>query len=194
VRPLAPPPESLEGFPAYLLLQNQRLYRIHRADREPWWFTSKGKMRFDLQEPNGTCYLAEDPVAAFVEVFQEWMDSFVPEHEINTRLLATLFPPRDLVIADCTSPRAARFGLTAEIHSVSDRSLTQPWAAAFMKTGFAGVRYFARHDPSQTHVAIALFGRAGAASWPRMSSAFIEGSLIAQVEREFGVQVRLPPS
>jgi hypothetical protein len=53
------------------------------------------------------------------------------------------------------------FGVTAEVHTSSDRSLTQEWAAAFAAAGFDGVRSFVRHDPGQRRIGIAIFGRVG---------------------------------
>lgn len=37
--PLKPPPGSLEGFPAFRPSLTTPLFRIHRADRSPWWFS-----------------------------------------------------------------------------------------------------------------------------------------------------------
>lgn len=44
------------------------LFRVGRAERSPWWFRSSLEGRFDLPEPDGTCYVALDPLAALLEV------------------------------------------------------------------------------------------------------------------------------
>jgi len=44
------------------------LYRIFRTGRSRWWFSYDGTGRFDLPFPAGTCYLAEDPLAALLQV------------------------------------------------------------------------------------------------------------------------------
>ena len=41
---------------------------MHRVRRSAWWFSSDGSGRFDLPVPHGTCYLAEEPLAALLEV------------------------------------------------------------------------------------------------------------------------------
>lgn len=68
---LAPPPEDpaeLEGFPRMVLESVTCLYRVGRAERSPWWFGSSLEGRFDLPEPDGTCYVALDPLTALLEV------------------------------------------------------------------------------------------------------------------------------
>src|SRR6185436_8997548 len=122
---LALPPANLKGFPS-LELTGLRLYRIHRAAHNPWWFSSDGTGRFDLPAGSrrGTCYLAEEPVGCFLEVFRFW--TLVPEAELAARRLVRLdLPP--VLLADCTSSRCRGFGLTGEIHSTPDYALTQAW-------------------------------------------------------------------
>jgi hypothetical protein len=147
-------------------------------------------LRFDLAAPRGTCYLAEEAVGAFVEAFQDWSGTILPAAEVLTRRISTLFVPDAVRLADCTNPRALAFGVTAEIHSSPDRSLTQLWAVAFAEAGFAGVGFFVRHDPAQQRRGIALFGQAGEASWPIASTSVIAAQLIIDVEARFGIRVQ----
>jgi hypothetical protein len=178
----------LDGFPS-LRLSGATPYRIHRAGRSPWWFSSDGTGRFDLPPGSGrgTCYLAEEPVGCFLEVFRFW--SLVPEAELATRRIACLgLPP--VLLADCTSGLCREFGLTGEIHSTPDYAQTQAWAAAFEAAGFDGIRYLLRHDPGQHLTGVALFGPAGAASWPHLRpSEPIGPKVIEEAERRFGVRV-----
>jgi hypothetical protein len=67
--------------------------------------------------------------------------------------------------------------------------MTQAWAAAFKKHGFGGVRYLVRHDPSQTSVAVALFGQAGELNWAITSTDPIDDDLVQRAEDAFGIRV-----
>ena len=183
------PPSSLAGFPAFHLLPSQRLYRIHRVGRGPWWFSSDLPLRFDLVRPNGTCYLAEDDLGAFIQVFQEFA-RFVASEALNRRALSTLIVPAPVTLADCTESQARGFGVTAEIHSSVDRAWTRAWVAAFARDGYGGVRLFVRNDPAQRRVGIALIGAAGEAPWPIESTRPIDSDLARRAEQEFGLQVR----
>jgi RES domain len=188
---LPSPPASLEGFPS-LHLPSAKLYRIHRAGRSPWWFASDAAGRFDLPADSGrgTCYLAEEPVGCFLEVFRFW--TLVPEAELAARRLARLdLPP--VLLADCSSGLCRELGLTAEIHSTPDYARTQAWAAALAAAGFDGIRYLLRHDPGQRLAGIALFGPGGVAERPFHPGEPIHFEVIAEAERRFGVRVTPTP-
>lgn len=167
------------------------LFRIHRAGRAPWWFSSAGSGRFDLAPPRGTCYLAEEPLGSFVEVFREIR--LVPEEEVRRRALSEIRLPRPLRLADCAARKARMFGVTAAIHSTPDFALTRAWAAAFAAAGFDGVRYLVSHDPAQRLAGHALFGDAGeaadAARWPAGEPGEIGPGLLRQVRQLFGLLV-----
>ena len=172
-----------------MLFRSAFLYRIHRAERKAWWFSSDGSGRFDLTSSKslGTCYLAEDPLGSFVEVFRDTRLS--AEEDVFARRLSALRLRKRMKLADCTSRKTRAWGLTAAIHSGEDYELTQAWARAFHAAGFDGVRYFVSHDPSQRLVGVALFGRAGAPSWSTGRSARIGPALIREAERRFGLRV-----
>ena len=189
--PLSDPPDRsrLSTFPSYQLSLSQRLVRIHKMSREPWWFSNTGLLRFDLTPPSGTCYLAEEVVGAFIEVFQDWITAPVPipVEEILARSESHVTPPRLMTLADCTNPQTLSFGITAEIHASPDRAMTQQWAAAFRSAGFDGVRYFVRHDPGQRRIAVALFGEAGLRDWPVTRTQPVSAAVLAEVEQVFGI-------
>ncbi len=185
--PLSEPPARLDGFPRRRLPPTAPLYRIHRLDRAPWWFSHDGSGRFDLATPRGTCYLAEEPLGAFVEVFRAM--AVVPSAEVDARRVSTLHAPRPFVLADCTSRRARAFGITAAIHSGEDYTRTQAWAAALAAAGFDGVRYLLSHDPAQRSVGVALFGPAGLAQWPVEATGPVDSTVILRARREFGIRV-----
>jgi hypothetical protein len=134
--------------------------------------------------------LAEEDLAAFVEVFQDWTGSILPRAEVSARRISRLYIPGPATLADCTSPRALAFGITAEIHSSPDRTRTRTWAAAFARAGFDGMRFFVRHDPAQRRVGIALFGPAGEAAWPVASTDEVSTDLLGRAHAIFGIQVR----
>ena len=169
------------------LRPSRGLARIHRRELNPWWFSSDGSGRFDLQPGRGTCYLAEKPLGAFVEAFRD--PRIVHASTVADRALATLGPRARLRLADCTVPDARRFGITLEIGASDDYELCQAWAEAFAAEGFRGIRYRRRHDPSGSLIEIALFGAAGEGDWAVEASGPIPDDLIREAEERFGIIV-----
>lgn len=88
----------------------------------------------------GSCYFAERPEGCFLEVFKSYTE-VIPREELEARLIVSIQLPRAMIVADCTSPRARVWGITAEIHSTPRYDETHAWAHAFAQTGFEGVRY-----------------------------------------------------
>lgn len=135
------------------------LWRIHAADAAPWFFDIGPEGRFNLPDV-GTCYLAEEPLGAFVEKFGRLLrpGGVIPESLVDAQRLSNLRPPRGRVV-DLTDRRVLGLaGLTAEINTTTDYALTQAWALVLRDAGYAGIRYKARHDPRGQLVSIALFG------------------------------------
>ncbi|HEY2716001.1 MAG TPA: RES family NAD+ phosphorylase [Solirubrobacterales bacterium] len=138
-----------------------RLWRIHAAAAEPWFFDPGPNGRFNLGDV-GTCYLAEERLGAFVEKFGRLLrpGGVIPEPLVKGQRLSSLRPPR-VEVVDLTDPRVlGRAGLTAEIHSTTDYALTRSWALALRDAGYRGIRYRARHDPRGELTSVALFGSA----------------------------------
>ncbi len=159
-RGLPAPPDDLPELPS-TKLGTKPLWRIHAADVAPWFFDVGPDGRFNLAE-SGTCYLAEEPIGAFVEKFGRLLrpGGVTPEPLVDTQRLSRLRPPKANVV-DLTDPTVlGLIGLTAEIHSTSDYDLTQGWALALQDAGYDGIRYKARHDPRGQLTSIALFGSA----------------------------------
>jgi hypothetical protein len=157
-RGLPAPPDNLPGLPGEKL-GTKALWRIHPANVSPWFFDTGPDGRFNLADA-GTCYLAEEPIGAFVEKFGRLLrpGGVLPEPLVDTQRLSGLRPPKVNVV-DLTDPKVLGLvGLTAEIHTISDYGLTQQWAVALRAAGYGGVRYKARHDPRGKLVSIALFG------------------------------------
>jgi RES domain len=140
-------------------LGTKPLWRIHATDVAPWFFDVGPDGRFNLAE-SGTCYLAEEPIGAFVEKFGRLLrpGGAIPEPLVDGQRLSRLRPPKAKVV-DLTDPTVlGLIGLTSEIHSTSHYNLTQGWALALQDAGYDGIRYQARHDPRGQLVSIALFG------------------------------------
>jgi len=157
-RGLPAPPEELPELPS-TKLGTEALWRIHAADVSPWFFDAGPDGRFNLAD-RGTCYLAEEPIGAFVEKFGRLLrpGGVIPEPLVDTQRLSRLRPPKVSVV-DLTDPTVLGLAdLTAEIHTTTDYGLTQNWAKALRDAGYAGIRYKARHDPRGQLVSIALFG------------------------------------
>jgi len=185
---LTEPPSELRSFPARRLTPRRTLWRIHLKDNGPWWFCSDLECRFDLQAPQGTCYVAEEPLGSFVEVFTDV--TLVADEDIERRRLSALHVPRTLRLADCTQAASRSFGCTGEIHTTIDYELTQRWARALAAAGFDGIRYLVRHDPAQRRVGLALFGETGeAADWPDPRTEEIDEDLLLDAARRFGIRV-----
>ena len=66
-------------------------------------------------------------------------------------------------IGDLTHPNAIFGGVTSEIGTVDDYSLTSQWAAAAKRRGYQGLHYQPRFTPGK-ETALALFGQTGSFS------------------------------
>ena len=170
--------------------RREQFFRIHHRDRAPWWFSNDGSGRFDLSGGDGTCYLAETPVGAFIEVFR---DPVIAEAEVDARLLANLSTRKRSTVADCTVTGARRFGITAAIHTQPNYELARAWAQAFAHAGFDGIRYRVSHDPSQRELGVALFGPAREQDWPVRADEEIGDDVIEEAQARFGLVVAPAP-
>lgn len=158
-------PRRLRAFPRSKLGPETVLYRVVKKGRGPWWFGSSGAGRFDVPEPDGTCYLATDALSAVLEVIgPDREGGLISAELLGAKRLCELRAPEEHSLADLTARRAARYGMTLEIHGHPDYDLPQAWAKALSQAGARGLLYFARHDPAAGQ-SVALFGPAGARDW-----------------------------
>lgn len=164
---LRPPARPLRNFPSCELTTVQPLIRGHQAANGPWWFSSSGGGRFDLTPPRGTCYLAFDEDTAIRETVGAALATagVITSDFAATRRLSTLTVPHAHQLADTCAAKAADFGLTRELASMTPYSVPQEWAAAFDAT-FSGLRYQTRFTTGPHPNAVGLFGPAGEADWP----------------------------
>lgn len=184
---------TLSGFPARTWKAGRPLWRIHRSTRGAWWFSDDGTGRFDPVRAGGlgACYFAQDPLGAFVEVFRTRIE--LDQDDVDERRLARVELNHDLRLADLTSRRALRFGVTAEIGAGGDYDASQRLAAGLAAAGYDGIRWWVRHDPRQQLAGIAIFGPAGAPSskarTPPPDSREIGASLLEMARRRFGYRM-----
>jgi hypothetical protein len=184
-----PDPEALAAFPVWHVHAGTTFHRVTHGEHGPWWFASDGAGRFDLAPPRGTCYLADDPVLALLEVFGDLRPGIVSAELLATRRLWTLALPAQCDAADTTVRAARGFGVTAELATTTPYDLPQRWAAALAAAGHDGIRYRARHDPGGGR-ALALFGAAGERTrWRRGRSTPIAEDLVERLRSEAGVAV-----
>jgi hypothetical protein len=153
-------PAQLAGFPTHTYPAGTAFVRSHSSGRGPWYFTNNGAGRFDLAGTHGTCYVAEDEVITLLEKFGGM--KAVPDYSIEGVSISSVSLAGDLVVADLTSNKGVAYGVTGEIFDTSNYPLTQRWAASLHAAGFAGVRYWARHELEHDHRAVAIFDSAGA--------------------------------
>ena len=180
---------TLARFPRRTLRGDRIIYRVHRSANRAWWFSSDGTGRFDpVGTGKGACYLAEQPLGAWIEVFRKQM--LLAEAEIAERSLFAVAIGRDLRLANLASRRALEFGVTASLGAGEDYTQSQAFAAQAVDAGFDGIQYLARHDPAQRLFGIALFGAPGTdPDWPRGDDGPIEDELAAEARAAFGYRV-----
>lgn len=165
------PPGSrdLTSFPMAAVGAGTDLWRVHRRGLGAWFFSSSGGGRFDLTGGGrGSCYLAFDPATAIREVLGVSLHQFgvVTAKFAREYVLSQLSLPADRPVADLCDERAADFGVTREIHTVTPYAVSQAWAAALDEVA-DGVLYQSRFTTAAAGPnAVAVFDAAGPADWP----------------------------
>ncbi|HWT49465.1 MAG TPA: RES family NAD+ phosphorylase [Mycobacterium sp.] len=165
---LGQPSSKLSRFPRSQLRVDAPLYRAHTVSRSPWWFSSDLSGRFDLIQPNGTCYLSTNMATALRERFgHDLVRQGVVTFEAAARTqVSELRSPAARWLASTCSRNAVDFGLTREIGTCPAYDIPQAWAAAFFDTGrHAGIRYQTRFTTGSAPNAVALFDDAGQHNW-----------------------------
>ncbi len=149
--------------------------------------------RFDLPEPDGTCYLAGDLLCALLELIGPDLESgAVSADFLRERRLRELRVPEEVELSDLTSRKASGFGITAEIGSIVPYGVPQAWAARLRATGSGGIVYWLRHDPSKSE-GYALFGPHGERKWKKGKEHSISRELIERLGEECSIEVLAVP-
>lgn len=167
------PSVSLTGFPTIVRTAGDSLWRAHGATNSVGWYSSSGGGRFDLPTPHGTCYLASSMGAAI----RERLGGAIAQgnyvtHSDATETRVTEIAGLDIVCGDVSTPEAARFGVTAELTSMTPYTIPHAWAAALHAQGLNGIRYAPRFTPGAE--AWAIFGPRGPTTSGRSSTALTE--------------------
>lgn len=165
---LQPPgARTLAGFPLVSITPDTEVFRGHRRPLGPWFFSGSGAGRFDLDDGRGTCYLAVDAATAVREVLGPTLHQlgFVPAAFAADRAVSRLQLPTAREVADLCDGRAAEYGVTREIHTLTPDETTRAWATALDAIA-GGVRYASRFTTTPAANALAVFDTAGPASWP----------------------------
>jgi hypothetical protein len=189
-------PARLREFPTHSLSPDREIFRVALIGYGPWWFGSSMKGRFDLPEPDGTCYLAANDLAAWMEVIgPEAQDRIVSAELLRARRLVRVHVPRETVLSDSTARQAGGFSITLELSTIVPYDLPQAWAARLRAAGSAGIVYWLRHDNSRTE-GFALFGPHGERTdWPWQDDEVkgISPSMILRLRQELRIEVEETP-
>lgn len=167
--PAQPDPGDLGTSPSWAA--DGIWYRAHREqgasdDGGAWWFATVGadddpeaRGRFDLLEPDGTCYLASTPEAAARER-TAFPGRLIPEALVLGASVSAVRLAPTRRTADLLHPDAALFGVTGELSAAGPYVRSQAWAARLRADAFDGVRYQPRFSTDRAE-ALAVFGPAG---------------------------------
>jgi hypothetical protein len=146
-----------------------------------------------LEPPEGTCYLARDEIAALLEKLGGRTGGGVSEDYFSSLRLVKLRVPIAHNLADLTSRRASGFGVTSEVGTIVPYDRPRAWAASLRSSGFDGIAYRLRHDPSASE-GLALFGPEGERSeWPPGDECSIGEHLLGRLQAESGLEVLARP-
>jgi len=86
----------------------------------------------------------------------------IPDPLFDRFALTSAPLPNELAdIANLPVQAARRFGLTAEIHTTSNRLLTRAWAQRLHEAGFTAILAFPRHDVTARHRALSMWDDRG---------------------------------
>lgn len=190
--PLPPQADVLRDFPVWRAPAGTRVWRVHREGRGPWNFNNGG--RFGLRFPDGTCYVAYDPITAVSETVIRGQRVLLVD-DLLVRRIRRLHLPEDVSAADFMSRLAAGFGVTRDFGTETPYDRTQSWAQTLFEVPFRGIRYWARHDLSADAASLAVFGASGERKRWKRGRAESLGShrWVRRITEETGCQILSPP-
>lgn len=163
--PLPPADLHDRALPIHRCRAGTVLWRIHPAEFGALFFgPAPGRPpggRWEAPAGGfGVCYLAEEPHAAFAEIFLRRPGlMLVAEADLERRSLAAVEVTRDLRLVAVHGSGLARIGATAAVCS-GPYAVSRAWAEALHAhpDGADGIRCRARHDDDG--FVVALFDRA----------------------------------
>lgn len=127
---------ATSGILMHKLTPGMKLTRIFRTyfdgTRATAWFFSStsnpGAGRFDLVEPDGTCYFSDDVAGCWLEVFRA--TRVVQQSDVDARSVAVITRAKTtLNVANLTDPQASVAGATLDQSAGADYRNTQELAA-----------------------------------------------------------------
>ena len=185
-------PADLASFPAKTLSPDYPSSRLHPVSHDAEWFCTDRDCRFDPPSGAafGTCYLAGNPLGAYVEKFGRLR--IVTRSLVDQQVLTKLQLRSSLRVADLTDRSiVGRWNLDAEIWAGGDYDRCHLWAAAFFDAGFAGVWYSTRHSVDGDLHALAIFGKPGLDpdAFLTVTSSPIPDDVVEAAEDRFGITV-----
>jgi RES domain-containing protein len=184
---------KLDDFPTELVQEEATLYRAHDARfTSPWFFASDEAGRFNIPMPRGTCYAAEDVETAVRERLGEIIvESQAIEADLAAGMAVTgIVLDADTEVAAVNHRDAVKYGLTREIGTAWDYTVTRPWAELFASVDVDGIHYASRFTTEAVVNSWALFGEAGEAP----SRCFLPESRIEGIAACESAGLRILPS
>lgn len=186
---------DLAALPYRDLAATSNLSRIHGSDHGPWSFAAGGDNRFDPVGARGVgaAYWAEDPLAAWVEVFRTRMR--LTEGEVAAKTLSVVTLETPLRVCDLTRRGALRAGVTVALTAGHDYTEAQDLASRLVDR-CPGIRWRVRHDLAAQLIGVALFcppGHTAPSAISPESSGPIPQGLVTRAEAEFGYLVLPEP-
>lgn len=182
-----------------------RLHRIHSTRQGSLaYFDTTSDGRFNLTDVagRGTCYLAFDPLGAYVETLGRILTR--PRSDVHRRRHSVVTVGRDLNLFDLTQSasrnayQAEGLDLTATIGAGDSYTNPQRLARLIHDDHFDGIVFTARHDPGHTLSCIALFGPSGPNDTERVfdtcKTAEISDELIEAGRTTFGIEILPEPT
>ncbi|MFH9866534.1 RES family NAD+ phosphorylase [Streptomyces lydicus] len=137
---------------------------MRRAPGNPAWFCGGDEHRFDFpKDPAGTCYVAEKPLGALIEVYFRTAGYGLDEDEMHDeRRFATMAVLQDTVVVNlnCSSNYGVR-GVSPQLLSELGPKYPLNWefARKEYREGMEGIRWISTRDPRRQHVNIAIFSK-----------------------------------
>lgn len=157
-------------FPRRTCTAGSQWFRQHAVGLTPWWFSSSGEGRFDLDPPRGTCYLAATPAAALRERLGPdlALHGKVAASVVDGRVISALKLPNTVKAADLGADRASDvYGVTGELTVLTPYRLTRAWARVLSRAGFGGICGRLRFSLGGDSTGLGVFGDAGnREDWP----------------------------
>lgn len=181
------------------------LHRIHStlAGSAAFFDADRVRGRFNLVgvTDRGTCYLALDPLGAYVETLGRILTRSISDIARRRHTVVTL--ERDLQLFDLTRSEARSayrsdgLDLTATIGAGDSYDTPQRLARLTHDDGYDGIVYTARHDPGHRYESVALFGPAGPHEsdvvFASAKTSEIAADLILTGTRTFGIVILPDP-